>query len=144
MAVAPTFPDFLSFDQAQDSINSTLEVVQVGQDEDGDPITSCVVLPAADGETSTIRPERKLSDRQKNALRALQRIVADRGTPVPLALNLPGTVMAVPLSEWRNELSRCGAIERDAKNPREDFRRLRDALQVRLNIAVRDELVWPL
>ena len=29
------------------------------------------------------------------------------------------------------------------KNPREDFRRLKDALQARNHIAIRDELVWP-
>jgi hypothetical protein len=89
-----------------------------------------------------MKPARKLSARQGLALSALRRLVADRGAPVPDTFNLPADVIAVPLGIWREELGRCGAIERDAKNPREDFRRIKDVLQARNQIALRDELVW--
>jgi hypothetical protein len=75
---------------------------------------------------------------------ALTRLVADRGEPSPAPFNLPAGVMTVDLGIWREELKRCGAIERDTKNERTDFRRIRETLQANRHIAVRDERVWTL
>jgi hypothetical protein len=126
-----------------DAISSKLEVVDIGEDEDGDMLTSCVVVPV-EGAAAPDRPARKLTDRQKLALSALDRIVVERGVPAPAAFNLPGNVVVVPAELWRDELVRSGAIERDAKNPREDFRRLKTSLLARSLIAMRDDLLWRL
>jgi hypothetical protein len=121
----------------------TLAPIELGTDEDGDAVTSCVVIPA-DGKPVQAKAGRKLSDRQKLAMTALTRLLADRGETPPLTFNLPSGVMTVPLAIWREELGRCGAIERDTKNERQDFRRIREALQAHHYIAMRDEHVWSL
>jgi hypothetical protein len=48
----------------------------------------------------------------------------------------------VQLSAWREKLYRKGVLDCDAKNPREEFRRVRQQLQARGLIGVNGELVW--
>jgi hypothetical protein len=119
-------------------IVSRLDVVDVAIDIDGDAITSCVVVPA-EGNANRQAPARKLSDRQRLALDAL----ADcPGKPLPSCFGLPSDLIGVELGQWREEMYRRGVLDRDAKNPREDFRRVRNSLQARKLIGIRDELVW--
>src|SRR6185437_8213347 len=57
-----------------DIIVSALEPVELGADDDGEPITSCVVLPV-EGDAAAGVPNRKLSARQRLALDALTECV---------------------------------------------------------------------
>jgi hypothetical protein len=50
--------------------------------------------------------------------------------------------VAVQLSAWREELYRKGVLDRDAKSPREEFKRVRNSLHARTLIGVSDDLVW--
>ena len=50
--------------------------------------------------------------------------------------------MAVPTELRREELHRRGVLDREASNPRQDFKRTREVLLVRSLIAERDGLVW--
>jgi hypothetical protein len=124
-----------------ETLVSKLEAVEVGTDMDGDPITSCVVVPI-DG--AAVRPEtnRKLSDRQKLALDALAECAADRGSPTPSSFGLPADLVAVDVNAWRDELYSRGVLDRGAKNPREDFRRVKNSLQARGLIGEREGVVW--
>jgi hypothetical protein len=118
---------------------SKLDPVEVGVDEDGDAISSCVVTPV-EGDASRPAPDRKLSDRNRLALRALANCT---GNPPPAGLNLPASIrVVVAEDEWREEIYRRGILKRNAKNPREEFKRIRQALQVRELIGVRDDIVW--
>ena len=49
-------------------ICSRLESMEVGVDEDGEPITSCVLVPAEKG---NVAAKAKMTDRQRNAIQAL-------------------------------------------------------------------------
>jgi hypothetical protein len=122
-------------------IVSRLERVPLGTDLDGDEISSLVVLPA---ETSSRRSKttRKLSDRQRLALAALDECAISSGTPAPASLQLPARTVVVHLNAWREELYRKGVLDREAKNPREEYKRVRQQLQARGLIGVNDELVW--
>lgn len=122
-------------------IVSRLHSVRIGTDDDGDPITSCVVVPA---DPTAPRPNttRKLSDRQRLALDAFDECAARVGKPAPLSLELPAGIIAVPSEAWREELYVRSVLDRDAASPREDYRRLRNSLQARRLIGVRDDLVW--
>jgi AAA domain len=121
-------------------IASALQVVTVGADDDGEPITSCVIVPV---DTAAIRiAPRKLSDRQRLALRALADCSNDRGRAPPADFGLPAGLLAVQVSEWREEMFRCGALNKEAKNPRSDFQRVKLSLQARGLIGERDNLVW--
>jgi hypothetical protein len=50
--------------------------------------------------------------------------------------------VVVELNAWREELYRKGVLDRDAKSPREEFKRVRMQLQARSLIGVNGELVW--
>jgi hypothetical protein len=124
-----------------DSLISKLESIEVGADSDGDPITSCVVVPV-DGEAPREATNRKLSDRQRLALDALTDCAAEHGKRPPGSFGLPAGLVAVELDQWRDELRARGALNEDAANPRQDFRRLKNSLQARKLIGARENLVW--
>jgi AAA domain len=122
-------------------IVSRFERVELGSDPDGDPITSLVVV-AADPPTIVRNINRKLSDRQHLALAALEECAATRGEPAPAGLGLPAGTIVVQLSAWREGLYRKGVLDRDAKSPREEFKRVRNSLQARGLIGIRDDFTW--
>lgn len=122
-------------------IISRLERVELGTDADGDPITSLVVLPL-DGPIERRTVTRKLSPRQKLALAALDECAANCGSPAPASFELPARTVVVEITAWREELYRNGVLDRDAKNPREEFKRVRQQLQARNLIGIHDEVVW--
>jgi AAA domain len=118
-----------------------LESAELGRDEDGDPITTAILSDQVfKGQAQ--KQNRKLSDRQKLALEALNETICNVGKPAPGSWQLPSGIQVVGLEDWREELDRKGVIEPDAKNPRQDFRRLREALAARKLIGERDQLVW--
>jgi hypothetical protein len=122
-------------------IVSRLERVELGTDADGDPITSLVVVPA-EGSPTARNITRKLSDRQRLALAALDECAAASGRPAPAELQLPARTIVVQLSVWREELYRKGVLDREAKSPREEFKRVRQRLQARGLIGVHDAVLW--
>ena len=122
-------------------IVSRLERVELGVDADGDPITSLVVLPT-DASAARRATSRQLSDRQRLALAALDECAVTDSKPAPANLQLPAGIVVVQLSAWREELYRKGVLDRDAKSPREEFKRVRNSLQARNLIGIRDDLVW--
>jgi AAA domain len=125
-------------------IASRLERVELGTDEDGDPITSCVVVPVDDDQLRAAHTlsNRRLSDRQRLALDALNEAALSSGKSAPSEWQLPAGILIVGTDRWREELTRRGVIERDASNPRQDFKRLRQALAARKLIGDRDDFVW--
>jgi hypothetical protein len=123
-----------------DTVVSRLDPVTVGRDSDGDDIASCVIEPAEGAAAEP--PRRRMSDRQRRAMDALTNYAADHGKPPPATFKLPGGLLAVAKDDWREELFRRGVIDRDAANPRQDFRRLADSLAARQLIGERDGLVW--
>ena len=122
-------------------IVSRLERVELGTDIDGDLITSLVLLPA-EGSPTNRAITRKLSDRQRLALAALDECAVSSGTPAPPSLELPGQTVVVQLNAWRKELYRKGVLDREAKSPREEFKRVRQQLQARGLIGVHDAVLW--
>jgi hypothetical protein len=124
-----------------DVIVSRLELVDLGADADGEPVTSCVIKPV-EGEPIRQQTNRKLSDRQRLALDALAECATSRGQAPPATFGLPAGLLTVTANDWREELYRRDVLDRDAKSPREDFRRVKNSLQVRKLIRARDEFVW--
>jgi hypothetical protein len=85
---------------------------------------------------------RRLTDRQRLALDALLESAASVGEAAPASLELPAGTIVVSISAWRDELYAKGVLDRHAKSPREEFKRVRQQLQARGLIGLRDELVW--
>jgi hypothetical protein len=121
---------------------SRLEVVELGQDSDGEEITSCVVEPA-DGE----QPSKNsicLSPRQRQALEVLLDCVAEAGEPSPSGTHYPTAGRVVRVDHWREALLQSDIVDREGKNPRQDFRRLRMALEYRRAVRTWGDYVWPI
>jgi AAA domain len=125
-----------------DTIASRIESLDVGMDDEGEMITSCVVVPAEYDPARAANVSRKLSDRQRLALDALSEATASSGKSPPPAWQLPAGIQVVATDTWREVLMSKSVIDRDATNPRQDFKRLRQALAARKLIGDKDEHVW--
>jgi hypothetical protein len=134
--------EFMKDGPAGDSIASRLRVVDVGIDEDGETISSCIIEPTEVQETRGAKPTRRLSDRAKLGLRALTETILAHGRAAPADLSLPVGVKVVTLAEWRDEIHRQNIISDDAANPSADFSRIQNQLAARELIASRNGLVW--
>lgn len=126
---------------AGDVLNSRLEPIDVGIDEDGETITSCVIVPV-EGEVSKAQPTRKLSDRQKLALEALTDLSIEGEAPLA-TYGLPEGIRTVQVVTWRDSLLARGVLDQEGANPRADFKRLKESLMARHLVGERDGRVWP-
>jgi hypothetical protein len=124
-----------------DDIVSRLQVIEVGVDNHGHPITSCVIEPV-EGMAAARKSAQKLTDKQKIARDTLTALIASGGMPLPTGFGLPTDLQGVRIDQWRNELFSRHALDRSAANPRADFIRIKDQMQARNLIGARDEWVW--
>jgi hypothetical protein len=122
-----------------------LRVVKIGEDEFGDPITSCVIAPA---EAPNRGPGKgMLSPKAKAALDVLNDVVARKGELLPTCDGyIPHGARGTTIPEFRVALENRGIITpKDAKkgNPREELRRIHVTLQNAGRIGVYKEFIWP-
>ncbi len=122
-----------------------LETVVLGEDADGDPIASCVVVPT---EVAQQRQRvRTLSGVAQTALLALQEAVAEHGEVMPETSSIPGGVRAVRLDRWRAQFrlrygSDGGGEDRDREAVKKAFQRGREALAKAQAVAISDPFAW--
>ncbi len=124
-----------------DELFFRLEPAEVGTDEEGEPITSCIVVEAEKG-----RDEKRLSPAQQDAFDALVELVNKRqdlpiGDEKPAK---PGQSMAVPVEAWRAEFYRCISEGRDIKrdNMKTAFNRARKDLKRLRKVGFYDDFAW--
>jgi hypothetical protein len=103
--------------------------VEVGTDENGEPVTSCVVEP----ETGTVvRTEAKRQRDPKAAqiaLRALAEAVDEQGVIPPGSMHIPTGVKVVPVSVWRQQAYRRGISTSDEERAKQQaFKRASEYL----------------
>ena len=124
-------------------ILSRLEVVEVGLDEDGDVITSCVVVPAEGESVEAAKPTRRLSDAAHNALRAFDEAIAEMGEAAPTSNHIPRDAKVVTLSAWRRYAYARGISTSDEERARQQaFKRATEALIASGRVAVWDQYAW--
>ena len=122
-----------------DRIVSRLEQIEVGEDEDGEPITSCVVLPTDIGDT---RPNTKMSQSAKLALDALNEAVIESGEVVSGG-SIPINTRTVPLVRWREVCeAKMIANSEKADSKYKAFVRASKHLQQAGIIGVWNDRVW--
>ncbi|PAY06915.1 AAA family ATPase [Bradyrhizobium sp. UFLA03-84] len=121
-------------------IVSTLEVVAVGQDEDGEEITSCVVK-ACDDAALTEPKSRALRPEHRLALEALDAAILDSGQRM-VTVETPAGVMVAHADDWKAELYRRGVLDKDHSNPSQQFKRLWQKLAAAQLLAQRDNQFW--
>jgi hypothetical protein len=113
-----------------DEFTSKLMVVELGTDDDGDPITSCVVEPV-DGLTPKRATTKatKLTKGATIALAALHETIDECGEIPPASNHIPAGVKCVTLDQWRDYAARRGISNGDTKDAlRKAFSRASDAL----------------
>lgn len=117
-----------------------LAVVELGRDEDGDPVTSCVAV-RSDGDR---KPKKKLSDRDKLALETLRDLVITEGEKLPQGTRYPGAGqhLGVELSRYRNSLYEKAFSGTDRDTFKKVFQRIRERLQAAGLIGIYGDLVW--
>ena len=123
------------------TIASILDTVEVGQDSDGEPITSCVVVPT---EITAGQDKTRATGAAKVALDLLRRAIVDAGERPPACNHIPPDIHAVRLTLWRRycyEGSIAGADTQEARQ--KAFSRASQKLQSIGAIGNWSEWVWP-
>jgi hypothetical protein len=128
---------------------SRLVPVEVGVDDDGDPISSLVVeeIEAADQQRRSDRKkvQPNLSPKQQIALDQLRKAISAYGQPAPPHNYIPTNAPVVSTELWRRfYLSGTSADEQNDNTRRKAWRDARDALQAKGVIGICDEMVWEL
>lgn len=117
-----------------------LEVVELGVNRRGKPVTSCVVVAAA--EEGGVAKEARLSPRLKRAFDVLQNCLADLGRTISGNPKIPA-VPLVRLEEWRDYLKRAGVTNRDKPaSERSQWSSIQEGLFNKGFIASWDSFVW--
>jgi len=135
--------EFMKDGPEGDEIASALERVELGLDDDGDTMTSCIIRAVEPGDrpAQAAKP-RKLSDRQKLAIDALTEVTLSSGKAPPATFELPQCIKVAETTDWHTEMMKRGIIDSRSANPRADFKRLKDGLAARNLIGIRDNFVW--
>jgi hypothetical protein len=113
--------------------------VEIGHDEDGDPVTSCVAVASdvALGATKAI------AGAAKTALELLRTATIEAGEVPPPDRHIPQRVRAVRLSVWRGYCARGQVSSSDDLESRaKAFKRAADRLQEAEAIGIWGEWVW--
>lgn len=115
-----------------------LRQVELGLDQDGDAVTTCLVEPAGTAEAGRAN----VSEAARKALSLLDRLVTDQGE-VHRKPHLPGRP-AVPFEVWRDACMIEGELSTsDNRDTRKRaFNRCREELDIARKILIRDDLVW--
>jgi hypothetical protein len=121
-----------------------LEVIELGKDEDGDPVTTCVAVPS----DAAPRPRgQMLTPSERNAFDALLEVLADGELrrDAPAALLIEGARMGqfvALIADWRTRAyARMGTdVDQQAKQKR--FRRAVDGLQAKQRIEIFEDYAW--
>ena len=87
---------------------SRLEVIEVGIDDDGEPITSCVVVPSDDQPQVGSRKNIRLPESATIALNALKSAVTDHGIAPPASNHIPASAKVVTENLWRRYAYQMG------------------------------------
>ncbi len=122
---------------------SAIRQVVVGEDVDGDEITSCVVDPVDDYEPAKRQTSKKPPAQQQNALKMLQKAIDESGKVPPASNHIPPNTQAVSVALWRRYCDLGIVTTSDKADTRSKaFKRASEGLQERGLIGVWDEWVW--
>ena len=135
----------LSIDKSNDAAEGgrvpfTLKSIELHRDDN--VVTVAPVVVPFDGPTPHPERKRKLSNKQVLALQTLHSLCLELGQRLPSGYGVPPNLRAIQVNTWRQELESRGVIDRNGSNPRQEFRRLNDALKKAGLVAERDDLIW--
>ena len=122
-----------------DDMGFRLEVIDLGTNRRGKPLTSCVAVIADAPAAPAKRP--KLSNAAAIARQALESVIAKQGTRVQRD-NVPANVPVVMVEAWRQEAYAKGISTGDAEAKKKAFQRATQKLFGDRIAASYEELAW--
>jgi hypothetical protein len=122
-------------------IVSRLEVVEVGTDDDGEPITSCVVVPT-DTPAADPGKARRLPKSAQTALRALQEAIDKCGAVPPASNHIPPNCRTTSLDRWRQYAYSRGISAGEGRARQMAFKRAADTLVAEQLVGVWNGHAW--
>ena len=124
-----------------DEIGSRLEVVEVGIDEDGDTITSCVLVPT--DPVTTRKTAKGMRGAPLIALEQLRRAINHEGEAAPTSNHIDRTKRVVRLTLWRRYCDEATIAETDKPDSKlKAFSRACTKLQSLGLVGVWGEWAW--
>lgn len=120
---------------------STLRVVEVGTDAEGETITSCVI-EQVDAPVRSAKASSPMPKGAQIALRALHEAINAVGKPFA-SDHVPAAAKVVTMEQWRSFAYRMGVSESEEPDARRKaFGRAHDTLVARERVGRWDDLVW--
>jgi AAA domain len=116
-----------------------LEVIEIGHDEDGDPVTSCVAV-ASD---VAARAAKRITGAASIALRLLHNAIIGAGETPPACTHIPPNIRAVQMELWRRYCDSGQISDGTPDAKRKAFKRAAARLQELGAIGVWSDWVWP-
>lgn len=123
----------------------TLEVVEVGTDDEDEPITTCIVMPA----DSIAKQRPKLSPAEKRAVDVLLNTIVDHPVAKENYRDSLGNSVTLPnvtltkIDLFREALKSAGVTDRDnPQNERQQWRRITTNLANKGVLVISGELCW--
>lgn len=117
----------------------SLKSIELGIDEDGEVVSSCVVDPA--DEKYKPKKRKRLTGKAALGYAALVDCIARGPMPAPASNYIPSGVVGVTFNLWRETLILGGAINQNG-NPREQFTRIVVTLKNEGFIGAWDDFAW--
>ncbi len=136
--------EWLKDGAAGDEIVSRLAPVEVGKDEDGEAMTSCVI-EAVDASCAIAKPMKtdRTSKAGRIALRAFHEAMG-RAVDPPTTDQIPRGVKAIMVDDWRAvAIARGVSTSEKPDSARAAFRRAMQELVTTSQVAVWDVYAWP-
>lgn len=131
---------FMKDGDTEEKLYSSLDQVEIGDDDEGDPITSCVIV----SEDPPLKDEKpKLSDQMQVALDSLKQAIQESGKYPPESLKMPPYNRVVSMDEWRDcfyQNAIVSSAKPDAK--RQALHRAAKDLRKKKFIGVKSDYVW--
>lgn len=122
---------------------SRLEVVELGEDDDGDKITSCIVSVEGLQPSAKASPGLKLTKAAKNALSALHYAIGETGKVPPASNHIPANMKCVTADQWREYAYRMAVSSSEEPRARQKaFKAATEALIAAGHVGAWNPWVW--
>lgn len=131
---------FMKDGDIEEKLYSSLEQVEIGDDDEGDPITSCIVV----SEDAPLKNEKpKISDQMQIALDSLKQAIQEKGEYPLSELKISPYNLVVSMDAWRNYFYQNAIVSStnpDAK--RQALYRAAKDLRKKKFIGIKSDYVW--
>ena len=131
---------FMKDGDTEEKLYSSLEKVEIGEDDEGDPITSCIIV-SEDRPETTDKP--KISKQTQIALDSLKQAMQEIGQYAPEELKISSYQRVISMEQWRNYFNQNAIVasaKPDAK--RKALYRAAEDLREKKIIGIKSDYAW--